>query len=91
MYANDNDNILFNHNVQIEITTFNSLENQVINLSGDYYYDKSVCHYHNSYFNKVLSILILLLLQCHGQKTKYRINVQKEVKEWPTINIHYTV
>ncbi len=34
---NDNDNILFDHNVQIEITIFNSLENQVINWSGDYY------------------------------------------------------
>ncbi len=35
--SNDNDNILFDHNVQIEITIFNSLENQIINLSGDYY------------------------------------------------------
>ncbi len=34
---NDNDNILFEHNVQIEITIFNSLENQIINWSGDYY------------------------------------------------------
>ncbi len=33
----DNDNILFDHNVQIEITIFKSLENQIINLSGDYY------------------------------------------------------
>ncbi len=33
----DNDNILFDHNVQIEITIFNSLENQIINWSGDYY------------------------------------------------------
>ncbi len=33
----DNDNILFDHNVQIEITTFNRLENQIINWSGDYY------------------------------------------------------
>ncbi len=28
---NHNDNILFDHNVQIEITIFNSLENQIIN------------------------------------------------------------
>ncbi len=28
---NDNDNILFNHNLQIEITIYNSLENQIIN------------------------------------------------------------
>ncbi len=34
---NDNDNILFDHNVQIEITIFNSLENQIINWSGNYY------------------------------------------------------
>ncbi len=34
---NDNDNILFDHNVQIEITIFNSLENQIINWSGYYY------------------------------------------------------
>ncbi len=34
---NDNDKILFDHNVQIEITIFNSLENQIINWSGDYY------------------------------------------------------
>ncbi len=34
---NDNDNILFDHNVQIEITIFNTLENQIINWSGDYY------------------------------------------------------
>ncbi len=32
---NDNDNILFDHNVQIEIKIYNSLENQIINLSGD--------------------------------------------------------
>ncbi len=35
--GNDNDNILFDHNVQIEITIFNSLENQSINWSGDCY------------------------------------------------------
>ncbi len=29
--ADDNDNILFDHNVQIEITIFNSLENQIKN------------------------------------------------------------
>ncbi len=34
---NDNDNILFDHNVQIKITIFNSLENQIMNWSGDYY------------------------------------------------------
>ncbi len=28
---NDNDNILFEHNLQIEITIYNSLENQIIN------------------------------------------------------------
>ncbi len=32
---NDNDYILFDHNVQIEITIFNSLENHT-NWSGDY-------------------------------------------------------
>ncbi len=31
----DNGNILFDHNVQIKITIFNSLENQIINWSGD--------------------------------------------------------
>ncbi len=35
--GNDNDNILFDHNVQIEITIFNSLENQIINWSRHYY------------------------------------------------------
>ncbi len=34
---NDNDNILFDHNVQIEITILNSLEQKLINRSGDYY------------------------------------------------------
>ncbi len=34
---NDNDNILFDHNLQIEITIYNSLENQIINWPGDYY------------------------------------------------------
>ncbi len=34
---NDNDNILFNHNIQIEIIIYNSLENQIIDWSGDYY------------------------------------------------------
>ncbi len=29
---NDNDNILFNHNIQIEIIMYNSLENQIIIL-----------------------------------------------------------
>ncbi len=33
---NDNDNILVDHNVQIETTVFNSLENKIINWSGDY-------------------------------------------------------
>ncbi len=28
---NDNDNILFDHNLQIEVTIYNSLENQTIN------------------------------------------------------------
>ncbi len=28
---NDNDNILFDHNLQIEITIYNSSENQIIN------------------------------------------------------------
>ncbi len=32
---NDNDNILFDHNIQIEIIMYNSLENQIINWSGD--------------------------------------------------------
>ncbi len=31
------DNILSDHNVQIEITIFNGLENQIINWSGEYY------------------------------------------------------
>ncbi len=30
-YIYDNDNILFNHNVQIEIMIYKSLENQIIN------------------------------------------------------------
>ncbi len=34
---NDNDNILFDHHVQIKITIFNSLENQIINWSVDYH------------------------------------------------------
>ncbi len=34
---NDNNNILFDHNIQIEIIMYNSLENQIINWSGDYY------------------------------------------------------
>ncbi len=34
---NDNDNILFNHILHIEIIMYNSLENQIINWSGDYY------------------------------------------------------
>ncbi len=34
---NDNDNILFDHNLQIEITIFNSLEKPIINWAGDYY------------------------------------------------------
>ncbi len=34
---NVNDNILFDHNIQIEIIMYNSLENQIINWSGDYY------------------------------------------------------
>ncbi len=34
---NDNDNILFDHNIQIEKIMYNSLENQIINWSGDYY------------------------------------------------------
>ncbi len=34
---NDNDNILFDDNIQIEIIMYNSLENQIINWSGDYY------------------------------------------------------
>ncbi len=29
--GNDNDNILFDHNLQIEITIYNNLENQIIN------------------------------------------------------------
>ncbi len=38
-YDNDNDydNILFDHNIQIEIIMYNSLENQIIDWSGDYY------------------------------------------------------
>ncbi len=34
---NDNDNILFDHSIQSEIIMYNSLENQIINWSGDYY------------------------------------------------------
>ncbi len=34
---NDNGNILFDHNMQIEIIMDNSLENQIIDWSGDYY------------------------------------------------------
>ncbi len=34
--SNDNDNMLFDHNVQIEITINNSSENQIINWSEDY-------------------------------------------------------
>ncbi len=34
---NDNDYILFNHNAQIEIIIYTSLENQIINWPGDYY------------------------------------------------------
>ncbi len=30
MTMNDNDNILFDHNLQIEITIYNSLENQIV-------------------------------------------------------------
>ncbi len=33
---NDNDNILFDHNIEIEIIMYNSLENQIIDWSGDY-------------------------------------------------------
>ncbi len=33
----DNDNILFDHNIQIEIMMYNSLENQIVDWSGDYY------------------------------------------------------
>ncbi len=33
----DNDNNLFDHNIQIEIIMYNSLENQIIDWSGDYY------------------------------------------------------
>ncbi len=33
----DNDNILFDYNVLIEITIFNSLENKIKNWSGHYY------------------------------------------------------
>ncbi len=31
IFDNDKDNILFDHNLQIEITIYNSLENQIIN------------------------------------------------------------
>ncbi len=34
---NYNDNILFDHDIHIEITIFTSLENQIINCFGDYY------------------------------------------------------
>ncbi len=35
---NDNDNdILFDNNLQILLTIYNSLENQIINWSGDHY------------------------------------------------------
>ncbi len=43
MLLNDNDNddvngnILLDHNIQIEIIMYNSLENQIIDVSGDYY------------------------------------------------------
>ncbi len=32
----DNGNILFDHNVQIDITIYNSLKNQIMNWSEDY-------------------------------------------------------
>ncbi len=32
--TNDNNNILFDHNLQIEITIYNSLDNQIINTIG---------------------------------------------------------
>ncbi len=35
--ANDNDNILFDHNIEIEIIMYNSLKNLIIDWSGDYY------------------------------------------------------
>ncbi len=35
--------------IQIEIIMYNGLENQIINWSGDYYYDKLICRYHNSH------------------------------------------
>ncbi len=35
--GNDNDNILFDHNIEIEIIMYNSLKNQIIEWSGDYY------------------------------------------------------
>ncbi len=55
-YGNDND-ILFDHNVQIEITIFNSLENQIIIWSGDYHLSLIIIPT-NKGFNKILSILI---------------------------------
>ncbi len=36
-YDNDNDNILVDHNIEIEIIMYNSLKNQIIDWSGDYY------------------------------------------------------
>ncbi len=35
--------------IQIEIIMYNSLENPIINWSGDYYYDKLIFRYHNSH------------------------------------------
>ncbi len=35
--------------IQIEIIMYNSLENQIINSSGDYYEDKLICRYHNTH------------------------------------------
>ncbi len=37
MTMNDNENTLFDHNIQIEITIYKQFNNQIINWSGDYY------------------------------------------------------
>ncbi len=53
---NDNDNVLFDHNVQIEITIFNSLENQIINHSSQ--------TWHVYYFSLAIDMKILLNKEC---------------------------
>ncbi len=56
--------------IQIEIIMYNSLENQIINLSGDYYSDKLICRYHNSqgmtyviFSDSLVPVMVILLFQ----------------------------